>query len=53
MKIPIPGLVAAFLIFAGLVQAADRPNFVIIFTDDQGYQAVSYTHLTLPTICSV
>ena len=40
MKIPIPGLVAAFLIFAGLVQAADRPNFVIIFTDDQGYQDV-------------
>jgi arylsulfatase A-like enzyme len=40
MKIPIPGLVAAFLIFAGLVQAADRPNFVIIFTDDQGYQDI-------------
>ena len=24
-----------------------------IFTDDVVYTAVSYTHLTLPTICSV
>lgn len=40
MKIPFSGLATAFLMCAGLIQAADRPNFIIIFTDDQGYQDV-------------
>ena len=39
MKIPFYGLATAFLMCAGLIQA-DRPNFIIIFTDDQGYQDV-------------
>ena len=25
------------LLFAGILNAAERPNIVIIFTDDQGY----------------
>ena len=40
MKIPFYGLATAFLMCAGLIQATDRPNFIIIFTDDQGYQDV-------------
>lgn len=40
MKIPFFGLATAFLMCAGLIQATDRPNFIIIFTDDQGYQDV-------------
>ena len=40
MKIPFSGLATAFLMCAGLIQATDRPNFIIIFTDDQGYQDV-------------
>lgn len=40
MKIPFFGLATAFLMCVGLIQATDRPNFIIIFTDDQGYQDV-------------
>ena len=40
MKIPFSGLATVFLMCAGLIQATDRPNFIIIFTDDQGYQDV-------------
>ena len=31
---------AVWSAFSGVVAAADQPNFVIVFTDDQGYQDV-------------
>ncbi len=67
-------LLLVFMATGLFARAADKPNFIIIFTDDQGYgdlgcfgstkiktpnidqlatEAVSYTHLTLPTIYSV
>ena len=38
---------------AGLIPVADIGNYVWVDTDGDGIQAVSYTHLTLPTIYSV
>jgi len=39
------------------VETGERKDRVLIVEDEEnarmGYEAVSYTHLTLPTICSV
>ena len=43
-------LVAAFALIAPRAVAAD---FVFSITEGVTYYPVSYTHLTLPTICSV
>jgi len=32
--------ILTFLVFSGFISAADKPNFIIIFTDDLGYQDV-------------